>query len=150
MERRRCFRSSVKSLGTNLAETRCIHKSSVKIVWHEPMDAATSCATYRAVSRRFSRMSFTRAVRVSVLEAGSRQHRSSTSVEVRPFSNRLDRSYCRRLTQSVINVSLTQHAVGVCCCFTQFETKFNANSLLLYRLHTKTRQNGTKPVIKAK
>jgi hypothetical protein len=37
------------SLGTNVAETQCIPKSSVKIVWHEPMDIPTTSATSRIV-----------------------------------------------------------------------------------------------------
>jgi hypothetical protein len=44
----------------------------------------------------------------------------------------------RRLAQCVITVSLPRHVVRFCCCFHQFEAKFNKNSLLLYRLHIKT------------
>jgi hypothetical protein len=39
----------VKSLPTNVAENRRVPKSSVKIVWHEPVDIPTSSAGSRTV-----------------------------------------------------------------------------------------------------
>jgi hypothetical protein len=54
----------------------------------------------------------------------------------------------------IIAISFMQYVVGFCSCSLYFETDFNTNSLLLYRLHAKhyktTTHSITKQVIKTK
>jgi hypothetical protein len=117
---------------------------SVKIVWHEPVDTPTSSATSRTV--------FHNLLHVTNQTLSSRSWRSTTPlIVIRRSSSPFKPSVPfvgRRLTQSIVTASLTQRVMGFCCCFPQFETKFNTSSLLLYRHHTKKRQNGKHPVIK--
>jgi hypothetical protein len=83
--------SSVKSFGKNFAGTRCIPKSSIKIMWHELMDIPVSSATSRTVSRRFTQMMFfTWAIRISDPEVEDQPYRSSSFVEVLPFLKSLN------------------------------------------------------------
>jgi hypothetical protein len=123
------FWSPVKSLGTNFAETWCTPKSSVKIVWHEPMDMPTSSANFSDSQLMISMVNvFHLGNQRFNLEVG-RPHCSS-SIEVLPFLKHLNTSLV------IISVSFTQHVMGFCRCFPYFETEFNTNSLLLYWLHT--------------
>jgi hypothetical protein len=104
------FWPSVKNLDTNLAETQCIPKSSVKIVCHEPLDIPASFAASWALSQRFPWITFfTWAIRGSNLEVEGWPDHSPSSIEV-----------------------LHATCFVFLLLFSYFETGFNTNSLLLY------------------
>jgi len=90
----RCSRwSSVSKRGTNLAHTRFMCRSSVKIASHEPTEIPQSSVISRTVSLLLLRkIVLTLAIISSFLDVDGRPERGSLSTEVLPSLNRRNES----------------------------------------------------------
>ena len=124
--------ASVSRCSTNFAATCHIFSLSVKIRWHKLLHIPTSSATSRTVRWRFwrnhSKHFLNRIVvhwrgrmsRFGVIFAG-RSARFETPVPLVTL----------RLGQTILSISLLQHLKSSRKSFSQCETEFDANALLL-------------------
>lgn len=126
-----------RSLGTKFAETWCIPKSSVRIMWHKPMNIPNSCATYGTVSR-FPWMFFSLAV-IRRFESWSwRLARPLILIHSRSSIFKTLEQFLGCLMQD-ITISFMQHVFIFCSCLSTL--KQNTNSLFFANAILNTQQN---------
>jgi hypothetical protein len=137
------LRSSVKSLGTNFAQTWCIPKLLLKLLDMSqrifksllPLAIKFVNVLHGCLSLGQSKNSF--------LKTGLTSHRCLLKF---CFEN-IVRFVGHCFSRGLLAISFTQHAAGFLISLIQLGTKFDTRSLLIYRYHIKVKQNQNHTIV---